>query len=284
MSTRIPVLKTYKLYIGGQFPRTESGRAIALEGRGGRHVANYCRASRKDLRNAVVAARKAQSGWAGKTAYLRGQILYRTAEMLEGRAAQFAEELRLQGDSASGARKEVDAAIELLIHYAGWTDKYTQVFGTVNPVASPHFNFSVPEPTGVIGVVAPESPGLLGLVAGVAPLLAGGNACLVLASATHPLSAVTFAEVLNDSDLPGGVVNILTGLRQEILPTMATHKDIDGIAAYGTNAAEQTLIAENAALNVKRVALHPADALDGDPFRIMEFQEIKTTWHPVAIR
>ncbi|MCC5807397.1 MAG: aldehyde dehydrogenase family protein [Opitutales bacterium] len=283
MSTRISVLKTYKLYIGGQFPRTESGRATALSGRKGQHIANLCRASRKDLRNAVVAARKAQPNWASKSAYLRGQILYRAAEMLEGRAGQFADELRLQGDSASSARKEVDAAVDLLVHYAGWTDKYTQVFGSINPVASPHFNFSVPEPTGVIGVLPPQAPGLLGLVAAVAPLVAGGNTCVALASPTHPLSAVTFAEVLNDSDLPGGVVNILTGLREEILPPMATYKDIDGIAAYGTTAAEQALIGENAALNVKRVAFHPADALAGDPYRIMEFQEIKTTWHPVAV-
>ena len=201
--SRLSINKTYKLYIGGKFPRTESGRYYELRGKKGELLANVSRGSRKDFRNAVVAARGAQGGWAAASAYLRGQILYRVAEMLEGRREQFVEELRLEGRAAGAARKEVERAIDLFVHYAGWSDKYQALFSSVNPVASAHFNFSVPEPTGVVAVVAP-SDGLLGLCSVVAPVMVGGNASVVLAAREHPLSAITFAEVLNSSDVPGG--------------------------------------------------------------------------------
>lgn len=284
MNERLPVLKTYKLFIGGKFPRTESGRSRALKGKGDRLIANVSLASRKDFRNAVVSARAALPAWSGATAFLRGQILYRAAEMLEGRSAQFAEELQAQGTSPARARNEVAEAIDLLVHYAGWTDKFPALFGTVNPVASAHFNFSVPEPTGVIAAIAPPTPGLLGLIATIGPIIAGGNTTVALASPTHPLSAISLAEVLHDSDLPGGVVNILTGDLPELLPHLTTHMDVNGIAAHGQSEDTHRLIRENAALNIKRVALHPATDLTGDPYKILAFQETKTTWHPTHLR
>lgn len=277
--SRLTVKKTYKLYIGGKFPRSESGRYYALEDGAGKLLANVCLASRKDLRDAVVAARKGLSAWAGATAYLRGQILYRAAEMLEGRRAQFAEELRQGGATPRGAEKEVEAAVDLLVYYAGWCDKFSQVASTVNPVASPHFNFSVPEPVGVVGVLAPEDSGLLGLVGSFAPILAGGNAVVALASKRQALPAITLAEVLNDSDLPGGTVNLLTGDRAELLEPFSTHMDIRGLAAYGLSPDERKLVEENAALNVRRVACYARVAEDF--YRIVDFVETKTTWHPV---
>ena len=212
--TRVPVDKTYKIYIGGKFPRTESGRYFTLDDADGAVIANLCRGSRKDFRNAVVAARNAFDGWSASSAYLRGQILYRIAEMLEGRSDQFVAELALQGLSKRKAKKEVESSIDRLIYYAGWSDKYQQIFSAVNPVSSSHFNFSVLEPTGVVSVIAPDDTSLLGLVSNIAPVIVGGNTCVVLASEALPLCAISFAEVLHASDVPGGVVNILTGFRE----------------------------------------------------------------------
>jgi acyl-CoA reductase-like NAD-dependent aldehyde dehydrogenase len=226
---RLSVAKTYKIYIGGKFPRTESGRYFALEDKKGAVIANVCRGSRKDFRNAVVAARKAQPGWAKASAYLRGQIIYRIAEMLEGRRDQFISELVLQGVAPRAAEKEVDASIDRLIYFAGWADKYQQVFSAVNPVSSSHFNFSILEPTGVVSMLAPNDSGLLGLVSNIAPTIVGGNTCVVLASEKLPLCAVSFAEVLHASDVPAGVVNILTGYRDELTEHFASHMDVNAI-------------------------------------------------------
>ena len=280
---RLAVSKTYKLYIGGKFPRTESGRYFELKGRKDVLLANVSLASRKDFRNAVVAARKALSGWAGATAYLRGQILYRMAEMLEGRAEQFEAELKSQGSTPAAARKEVAAAVDLLVHYAGWSDKFQALFSSVNPVSSPHFNFSMPEPVGVVGAVAPEGSGLLGLVSVIAPIVVGGNSCVVLASRNKPLCAVTLAEVLNSSDLPGGVVNILTGEREELLGQFASHMDVNALVLCSDDSAEIKRAQTEAAENVKRVSLHPDAPLEGSPYHILDAQEIKTTWHPVGV-
>lgn len=279
--SRIPVKKTYKLYIGGKFPRTESGRYYPVNTADGNLLANLCLASRKDVRNAVVAARKAQAGWAGATAYLRSQILYRIAEMLEGRRGQSIDELSQLGGTRREAEREVDQAIDLWVYFAGWSDKYIQVFSSVNPVASPHFNFSMPEPTGVVAVCAPEGSGLLGLVGAVAPVLCGGNTAVCLASREKGTVAISFAEVLNDSDLPGGVLNLLTGDREELLPHLSSHMDINGIAYYGEDAALKKQIQENAALNVRRVSLY--ESVAEDPYRILDFSETKTTWHPVGV-
>lgn len=287
MSDRINVSKTYKTYIGGNFPRTESGRYYKVHDGSGAVLANACRCSRKDVRDAVVAARKAQEGWAGRSAYNRGQILYRIAEMLEGRKAQFTEELKAMGIHHRTAAKEVDTAIDRLIYYAGWTDKYQQVFGSINPVASSHFNFSMPDPTGVVTITAPEASPLLGLVSVMAPVIAGGNSCVLLASERYPLCSVSFAEVLDTSDVPGGVVNILTGYREELIEHMTSHMDVNAFfftdEAVNENYRKQ--IDENSALNIKRVAYYPVDdwtEKGEDPYLITKFQEIKTTWHPVG--
>jgi acyl-CoA reductase-like NAD-dependent aldehyde dehydrogenase len=278
---RIPVQKTYKLYIGGAFPRTESGRFYRVEDGRGKLLANMCQASRKDLRNAVVAARKAFSDWAGRSAYNRGQILYRVGEILETRRDQFISELKSQGLPIGVARGEVDQSIEQLVYYAGWADKYQQVFSTVNPVSSSHFNFSILEPTGVVGILAPATPSLLGIVATMAPVVCGGNSCVVLASETKPLCSITLAEVLETSDFPAGVVNILTGTRSELLEQFATHMDINAIVYCGDDAAELRVVQEGASLNVKRV-VHCTDTVAADPYRILEAQEVKTTWHPIG--
>ena len=278
---RIPVQKTYKLYIGGAFPRTESGRFYRVEDGRGKLLANMCQASRKDLRNAVVAARKAFSDWAGRSAYNRGQILYRVAEILETRRDQFISELKSQGLPIGVARGEVDQSIEQLVYYAGWADKYQQVFSTVNPVSSSHFNFSILEPTGVVGILAPATPSLLGIVATMAPVVCGGNSCVVLASETKPLCSITLAEVLETSDFPAGVVNILTGTRSELLEQFATHMDINAIVYCGDDAAELRVVQEGASLNVKRV-VHCIDTVAADPYRILDAQEVKTTWHPIG--
>ena len=285
MSTkkRLAVSKTYKLYLGGRFPRTESGRYYELKGRKDALLANVSRASRKDFRNAVVAARKAWSGWAAATACLRGQILYRVAEMLEGRAGQFQEELCAQGSTPVAAKKEVTASIDLFVHYAGWSDKYQSLFSSVNPVATPHFNFSVPEPTGVVAAVAPEGSGLLGLCSVVAPILVGGNTSVILASHARPLCAITLAEVLNSSDVPGGTVNILTGLRDELLPQFAEHMDVNALLVCSDESGEIRLAQERAVENVKRVIPHADAPLAESPYHILDLQEIKTTWHPVGV-
>ncbi len=281
---RLNVLKTYKIYIGGQFPRTESGRYYDLLDKKGNTLANVCLSSRKDFRNAVVAARAAFGGWSGRAAFNRSQILYRIAEMLEGRKAQFIEELTAQGIAPKAAETEVLQSIDRLVYYAGWCDKYIALYSSVNPVASSHFNFSVPEPTGVVSVIAPENSGLLGLVSVIAPVICGGNTCVVLASNSLPLCAVTFAEVLATSDLPGGVVNILTGTSKELHGHFSSHMDVNAVIYCGNNKDEQKVISENAALNVKRSFTWNKDWLkeeNQNPYLILDLQEIKTTWHPI---
>lgn len=286
MMARIPVAKTYKIYIGGKFPRTESGRYFPLEDKKGNLIANLCRGSRKDFRNAVVAARKAQAGWAKASAYLRGQILYRVAEMLEGRREQFVTELVLQGATERRAEKEVDLSIDRLIYFAGWADKYQQVFSAVNPVSSAHFNFSVLEPTGVVSILAPDDTSLLGLISNIAPTIAGGNTCVVLASESKPLCAVSFAEVLNASDVPGGVVNILTGIREELTEQFASHMDVNAIVYCDGSKRIATVVQQLAAENVKRVIGRTRVDWSKDtaqhPYLIRDTQEVKTTWHPIG--
>ncbi|MDH5622195.1 MAG: aldehyde dehydrogenase family protein [Gammaproteobacteria bacterium] len=284
-SNRIAVAKTYKIYIGGKFPRTESGRYFTHKDKKGNVIANVCRASRKDFRNAVVAARNAQSGWAKASAYLRGQILYRIAEMLEGRREQFIAELVLQGVTPKAAQKEVDLSIDRLIYYAGWADKYQQVFSAVNPVSSSHFNFSVLEPTGVVSILAPDNSALLGLISNIATVIAGGNTCVVLASESKPLSAVSFAEVLHASDVPGGVVNILTGFRSELTDQFASHMDVNAVIYCDGGKAAAKTVQELAADNIKRVIARDRVDWSGDaanPYLIRDTQEVKTTWHPVG--
>jgi len=285
LEKRLEVLKTYKIYIGGQFPRTESGRYYVATNSKKENLANVCLGSRKDFRDAVVAARNAFGGWSGRAAFNRGQILYRIAEMLEGRKAQFIDELMKQDSTRAQAEKEVNLCIDRLIYYSGWCDKFQQLYSSVNPVASSHFNFSVPEPTGVVAAIAPQNNSLLGLVSVIAPIIAGGNTGIVLASATKPLCAVTFAEVLNSSDLPGGVVNILTGKVAELVSFFADHMDVNATVFCEADAATQKMIKEKSALNVKRVVLYDkvnwADTTGQSPYFIMDLQEIKTTWHPI---
>ena len=285
-ASRLPVNKTYKIYIDGKFPRTESGRYYALKDKHESVIADVCRSSRKDFRNAVVAARKALAGWSSASAYLRGQILYRIAEMLEGRHEQFVAELHLQGVTKRRAKAEVDAAIDRLIYYAGWSDKYQQVFSAVNPVSSSHFNFSVLEPTGVVGIMAPEESGLLGLVSNIAPAIVGGNTCVVLASESLPLSAISFAEVLHSSDVPGGVVNLLTGYRDELRTQFASHMDVNAVVwcdGDDTVASDiQTEAAENMKRVVSRAGISWAKNDAQSPYLIRDTQEVKTTWHPVG--
>jgi acyl-CoA reductase-like NAD-dependent aldehyde dehydrogenase len=283
---RLPVAKTYKIFIGGKFPRTESGRYFALEDHKGAVIANMCRGSRKDFRNSVVAARQAQSGWAAASAYLRGQILYRIAEILEGRKAQFVEELMLQGNAPRAAEREVEESIDRLIYYAGWADKYQQLFSAVNPVSSSHFNFSVLEPTGVVSMIAPNDSGLIGLVSNIASVIVGGNTCIVLASEEQPLCAVSFAEVLQASDVPGGVVNILTGFRSELTEQFASHMDVNAIVYCdgGKKAARtiQTLAADNIKRVISRQRVNWMQNKSASPYEIRDTQEVKTTWHPIG--
>ena len=281
---QLEILKTYKLYIGGAFPRTESGRFYKLENNKKEVIANMCLSSRKDFRNAVVAARKAFEGWSGRAAFNRGQILYRIAEMLEGRKAQFIEELILQGATKASAEREVRLAIDRCVYYSGWCDKYQQLFGSINPVATSHFNFSVPEPTGVVSIVADEHFSLLGLVSVIMPVIAGGNTCIVLASETNPLCSITFAEVLATSDLPGGVVNILTGKSKELHTHFASHMDVNAVVYCRENADEAKTIAELSSLNVKRSFMWQKDwtkAEHENPYLFLDLQEINTTWHPI---
>lgn len=279
--SRLSVRKTYKLFIGGAFPRSESGRSYIVTSAKGDFLANASRASRKDARDAVSAARKAFPGWSGATAYNRGQILYRVAEMLEGRRAQFAEEL---GTGKKAALESVDAAVDRLVWYAGWSDKIASVRGTSNPVAGPYFNLSSPEPTGVVAVVAPADP-LLGLVSVIAPAIVTGNTCVVVASERAPLASITLAEVLATSDLPGGVVNILTGLQAELAPWLAAHMDVNGLDLTGVEDAELALACEQAAAeNLKRVLRPSAQDWTADPgiSRMTRFLETKTVWHPAS--
>jgi acyl-CoA reductase-like NAD-dependent aldehyde dehydrogenase len=262
---RLPVKKTYKLYVGGAFPRSESGRSYEAEG------ANVARASRKDVRDAVRAAREAVPKWASMTAYNRGQVLYRVAEIMEGRRAQFVE---LTGDEA-----EVDTAIDSWVWYAGWADKLAQVLGSSNPVAGPYFNFTVPEPTGVVGVLAPEEPALAGFVAHLAPVIVGGNAAVICASQKRPLAAVTLAEVLATSDVPGGVVNVLTGKKDELAPVLAAHMDVNALDLSGAGG-EREELERLAADNVKRVV---ANGDGQSPWHVAAFLELKTVWHPIGV-
>ncbi|MEV7011242.1 aldehyde dehydrogenase family protein [Streptosporangium sp. NPDC051022] len=300
-SVRLAVRKTYKLYIGGAFPRSESGRSYAVTSSKGDFLANASKASRKDARDAVTAARKAFSGWSGATAYNRGQILYRVAEMLEGRRAQFVAELADAGTGKAEAGRVVDAAVDRLVWYAGWSDKITAVAGAANPVAGPYFNLSSPEPTGVVALVAPDDP-LLGLVSVVAPVIVTGNTCVVVASERAPLPSITLAEVLATSDLPGGVVNVLTGSVAEIAPWLAAHMDVNALDLTGVADRDLAVACEAAAAeNLKRV-LRPATGAAGtagasgvrggdgtdwfaDPGtrRMTAFLETKTVWHPTGV-
>jgi acyl-CoA reductase-like NAD-dependent aldehyde dehydrogenase len=292
---RIDVRKTYKLYIGGAFPRSESGRSYVIRAADDAPLANACRASRKDLRDAVRAARKAFDGWADKTAMNRGQVLYRVAELMEGRREQFvAEVAQAEGLREAKARETVTRAIDRWVWYAGWADKITQVLGSSNPVAASYFNFTIPEPTGVVGVVAPEQSSLLGLVSRLAPPLVAGNTVVVLASETRPLPAVTLTEVLATSDVPGGVVNVLTGLKRELVPVLAGHVDVDAIDVWGVPDDLRTDVELVAADNVKRLARRPAGTTDARfdwlddraserPEWIAAFLEMKTVWHPIGV-
>ena len=282
--SRIKVLKTYKIFIGGKFPRTESGRFSPLKNKDGDLLANICLSSRKDFRNAVVSARNTQKGWGNTTALNKGQILYRIAEILEGRKLQFIEELMMTGSSNIQAKNEVEQSIDRLIYYAGWSDKFQQIFSSVNPVASNHFNFSVPQAMGVVSVIAPNEFPLLGLVSVVAPVIVGGNSCIVLSSEENPMVSISFAEVLNTSDVPHGVVNILTGKRKELISHFASHKDVNAIIYCGDNNQEIKEIESVSVENLKRVKIYKRkkwdDKISQSPYFIEKCQEIKTTWHP----
>ena len=279
MSERLEVRKTYKLYIGGAFSRSESGRSYEVRSHDGSFLANAVRSSRKDVRDAVTAARKAWGKWAGATAYNRGQVLYRVAEMMETRRRDLEAEVAA-AEGRSEAAAQVDRAIDLFVYYAGWTDKLSQVTGGLNPVAGPYFNITAPEPTGVTGVVAPEKPALAGLAARVAPVMCGGNASIVLASEAHPLPAIAFSECLATADVPGGVVNILTGLKDELVPVLASHRDVDALDVTGVDEGTRADVERAAADNVKRV-------VDGSgtpgPYEVTAFMEMKTVWHPKGV-
>ena len=282
--SRIEVLKTYKIFIGGKFPRTESGRFFPLKNKDGDLLANICLSSRKDFRNAVVSARNTQKGWENTTALNKGQILYRIAEILEGRKLQFIEELMMTGSSKLQAKNEVESSIDRLIYYAGWSDKFQQIFSSVNPVASSHFNFSVPQAMGVVSIIAPNEFPLLGLVSIVAPIIVGGNTCIVLSSEKNPMVSISFAEVLNTSDVPHGVVNILTGESKELISHFASHKDVNAIIYCGDNNEEIKEIESVSVENLKRVKIYKRkkwdDKISQSPYFIEKCQEIKTTWHP----
>lgn len=288
MSAHLKVKKTYKLFIGGKFPRSESGRYLPARSASGGHLDNYARASRKDFRDAVVAARSAVDGWSKATAYNRGQILYRAAEMLQNRAGELVHEIsRSNGQGTAKAKREVTTAIDRLVHFAGWTDKFSQVFGSVNPVASPHFNFTTPEPMGVVVVMAPDEPSLLALVSLVAPVILSGNAAIVLASEKYPLPAATFSEILATSDLPGGVVNILTGKYAELAPHIASHMDVNAIVDGAGDATISNILQDGMATNLKRYTSHTAvdwfSARAEDPYWILDTVEFKTAWHPIGV-
>ncbi len=287
MPDRIEVLKTYKTFIGGKFPRSESDRTYAVTDLKGNLIANACRCTRKDVRDAVVSARSSFDGWLSRSAYNRGQIIYRIAEILEGRKNQFIAELEHAGFKTKNSVKEVETAIDRLIYYAGWTDKLSQVFGTVNPVASSHFNFSVPEPMGIVAIIAPDETPFLSLVSLVAPIIAGGNTCVILASEKNPLPAVSFAEVLHASDVPAGIVNLLTGYRDEMVDSLTSHMDVNAILNGLTDKKIMKLTDENASINIKRVYHYSAenwlDNIHESPYIIQQFLEIKTTWHPVSV-
>lgn len=281
---RLEILKTYKIYIGGKFPRTESGRYYAPKNAKGEQLGNMCLSSRKDVRNAVVEARKAFGDWSERADFNRSQIVYRIAEMLEGRKAQFVEELIFQGASSQKAKEEVELSIDRLVYYAGWCDKYKQIQSSVNPVSSSHFNFSVQESMGVVGIIADENTSLIGLISCIAPIIAGGNTCVVLASETLPLCAITFAEVVHSSDVPGGVINILTGKKSELIAPLTTHMDVNAIFYAGNSSTIIKELEESAALNLKRIHCYNENWNNEKAqnlYFITDFQEIKTTWHPI---
>jgi len=294
MASRLEVRKTYKLYIGGAFPRTESGRSYLVSGADGAPLANACRASRKDVRDAVRVARAAFDGWAARTAMNRGQVLYRVAELMEGRHEQFVAEVgAAEGLRPAGARAVVDRAIDRWVWYAGWADKIGQVLGSSNPVAAPYFNFTIPEPTGVVGIVAPETSSLLGLVSRLAPPLVTGNTVVLIASEQRPLPAVTLSEVLATSDVPGGVVNVVTGRKAELAPVLAGHADVDALDTWGVPEEMRTEIELLAAEDIKRLSRRPTkvvearfdwldDAATERPEWIAAFLEMKTVWHPIG--
>ncbi|MFT4641532.1 MAG: acyl-CoA reductase-like NAD-dependent aldehyde dehydrogenase [Verrucomicrobiales bacterium] len=289
-SERLSVLKTSKLYIGGRFVRTESGRYLQAKTTDGEHIANYCWASRKDLRDAVRVAREAQPGWASASPYLKGQILYRMAEMLEDRCETFvAEILRQSAGDRTAAEREVTAAVDRLVYFAGWSDKVTAIFGSVNPVSTPHFNFTVPEPTGVVGLLSPDTPCLLGFVSMLGASLVMGNAIVAVVSETQALPGATFGEVLATSDVPAGLVNILTGKREELASVMGSHMDVNAIVAAVSDVATRQVLGESVATNLKRI--HFVDIVEDedwygqageDPYQILHTTEMKTTWHPVG--
>ncbi|HEY5889471.1 MAG TPA: aldehyde dehydrogenase family protein [Acidimicrobiia bacterium] len=279
--SRLDVRKTYKLYIGGKFPRSESGRSYPALDSEGEVLARVASASRKDLRDAVRIARGAVKGWADRDGYNRGQILYRIAETLEDREGSFVEQLTDAGSKPAAARHEVSDSVDRLVWYAGWCDKFAQIYGNLNPVSGPFFNISAPEPTGVVGIVAPEEPALLGLVSRLAPVLVPGNTAVVLASEKTPMPAITFSEVLDSSDVPGGVVNILTGHTDDLVPWMADHMDINAVDAGGATPEQVIRIQEGAVHNVKRVVL--PDEVGQSPYRIAAFTETKTVWHPKGL-
>lgn len=276
---RIDVKKTYKLFIGGAFPRSESGRSYEIKNKRGEFVANPAQASRKDLRDAVLSAKSAHPGWSNATAFNRGQILYRIAEMLESRSSQFVDEIvATTGVTPSVAKQEVAAAIDLWVWYAGWCDKITSVSGNNNPIAGPYYNFTIPESLGVIGIIAEERDSLIGLVRGLAPVIAGGNTSVLIASQSRPLSAITFAEVLATSDLPAGVVNILTGIKTELAPWLASHMEVDGLDLSGIDDIAE--LRKSGAENLKRIHTFKKEV---SPERILAFMEFKTIWHPIGI-
>ena len=280
-NSRIDVKKTYKLFIGGAFPRSESGRTYEVKDSKGNFIANPSLASRKDLRDAVVAARNAHGGWSGATAFNRGQILYRIAEMIEGRTAQFVDEIvALEGLTPSAAKKQVEEAIDLWVWYSGWCDKIGSIYGSTNAVSGSFYNFTIPEALGVVTVFAPAKPSLLGLVQSLAPVLAGGNTAIVIASEKYPLAAITLSEALGTSDVPGGVVNILTGSSAELAPWAGSHMDIDGIDASGLSTAQEKDLRIAGADNLKRIFRFK----DGkSPQRVLSFMENKTVWHPIGV-
>jgi acyl-CoA reductase-like NAD-dependent aldehyde dehydrogenase len=283
---RLRVRKTYKLAIGGAFPRSESGRSYPVHDASGALLAHAAQASRKDVRDAVVAARKAFPAWSGATAYNRGQVIYRVAEMLDGRREQFAAEVAAaEGVTTEVATRTVDDAIDRIVWYAGWADKFAQVAGSANPIAGPYFNFSLPEPTGVVAILAPQESSLLGFVSALAPVLCTGNTAVIVASERRPLPAVSLSEVLATSDLPGGVANVLTGFTSELAPWLASHRDVNAIDLVGVAVSDRAELARAAADNVKRVYAPDAEDWAGDPGtgRLTAFVETKTVWHPIGV-
>ena len=286
MNASLDIRKTYKLYIDGKFSRTESGRFMQWVNTKDNQTVNFCRASRKDFRNAVLSSRNAFNNWKNFSGYNRGQILYRIAEMLNSRKEQFISELLLQGKSKKQSIQEIQMSIDRLIYYAGWSDKYQQVFSRVNPVSTPHYNFSLPEPTGVISIIAPKNSYLLGFISVIVPALVGGNTVVVLASEDNPLCAISFSEVLHSSDVPNGVINILSGFRHELIDHFSSHMEVNAVIYCGSDINDSELIKKNSSLNVKRVfdygSMDWAHPDSQDPYLIMDCQEVKTTWHPIG--